>query len=341
MAKHVLVGLLGVVCVLAGGRLPDLRAQSREKVKKPKWTHALDLKCRKGKMEDFDNARVFGVEAFKDENTDYLIYLSETGSIAVVPATSTPEPDKIKKPEWTHGLELKARKGGEDDFDKATLFGVECFRDENTGFLIYICETGDITSALAKVTATGDKAKKPTWTHALDLKCRKGRQDSFDKAELFGVECFKDDNADLLLYISQTGALSAVTARTTPSGDNVKKPKWSHALDLKCREFGQEDFDKAKVFGVEVFLDENTNNLIYISEKGSVAVVPAKGTVSGDQPKKPKWTHALDLRCRPGREKDFEKAKTYGVEVFRDENTDNLIYITQTGSIAVVPAKVK
>jgi hypothetical protein len=340
MCKCVRVVLLGVVCIVFAGPPANLPAQSKEKTKKPKWTHALDLKCRRGGEEDFDKARVFGVEAFKDENNNYLIYISESGSIAVVPATTLPEADKVKKPEWTHGLEFKVRKGGEEDFNKATLFGVECFRDENTSFLIYICQTGDITSASAKVTATGDKAKKPTWTHALDLKVRPGRQESFDMAKLYGIECFKDDNSDLLIYISQTGSLAALAAKTTPSGD-VKKPKWSHALDLKCREGGQEDFDKAKVFGVEVFLDENTNNLIYISESGSVAVIPAKGPAASDKPKKPKWTHALDLRVRPGREKDFDKARVYGVECFRDENTDNLIYITQTGAIAVVPAQAK
>src|SRR5262249_40691298 len=142
-----------------------------------------------------------------------------------------------------------------------------------------------------------------------------------------------------LIYISETGSLAALLTKTVPDGDNIKKPKWSHALDLKCRKGGQADFDKAEVFGVEVFLDENTNNLIYISQTGCIAVVPAKGGVVGEKAKKPKWTHALDLRCRPGNEKDFDKAKLFGVEVFRDENNDNLIYISDTGSIAVVPAK--
>ncbi len=61
------------------------------------------------------------------------------------------------------------------------------------------------------------------------------------------------------------------------SGDKGKKPKWTHAFDLKCREYGQEDWDKAKSFGIEVFKDENNDNLIYISQSGSIAVVPARG----------------------------------------------------------------
>jgi hypothetical protein len=90
MSKQVQFGLVGVVCFLLGcllaQHLPFLQAADAEKAKKPVWTHALDLKCRKGREEDFDKANVYGVEVFKDPNTDNLIYISETGSIAVVPA---------------------------------------------------------------------------------------------------------------------------------------------------------------------------------------------------------------------------------------------------------------
>jgi hypothetical protein len=91
MAKHVPLVLVGLVCFLLGclvaqHYLPSAHAQEGDKAKKPEWTHALDLKCRKGREEDFDKAKVFGVEVFKDPNTDNLIYISETGSIAVVPA---------------------------------------------------------------------------------------------------------------------------------------------------------------------------------------------------------------------------------------------------------------
>jgi hypothetical protein len=62
--------------------------------------------------------------------------------------------------------------------------------------------------------------------------------------------------------------------------------------------------------------------------------------VQAQESKGPKWMHGLDLRVRKGGEADFTKDTTkIGVEVFRDENTNNLIYISQTGSIAVVPGK--
>ena len=48
----------------------------------------------------------------------------------------------------------------------------------------------------------------------------------------------------------------------------------------------------------------------------------------------------LGISLFMGGEKDFgPKTKTFGLEVFRDENNGNWIYICETGSIAVVPGK--
>ena len=53
-----------------------------------------------------------------------------------------------------------------------------------------------------------------------------------------------------------------------------KKPEWSHGLMLKARKGDEDNFTKdTKRYGVEVFTDTNNNNLIYISETGSIAVV--------------------------------------------------------------------
>jgi hypothetical protein len=91
MSKKVQIGLIGLVCFLLGclvaQNLPrTFAADDKEKVKAPKWTHALDLKVRKGNESEFDKAKTYGIEVFKDENNGNLIYISETGSISVVPA---------------------------------------------------------------------------------------------------------------------------------------------------------------------------------------------------------------------------------------------------------------
>jgi hypothetical protein len=79
--------LVGVICFLLGGlvaqNLPLVRAQPPE-TKGPKWLHGLDFKVRKGGDSEWKDARKYGVEVFRDENTGNLVYISETGSIAVV-----------------------------------------------------------------------------------------------------------------------------------------------------------------------------------------------------------------------------------------------------------------
>lgn len=70
---------------------------------------------------------------------------------------------------------------------------------------------------------------------------------------------------------------------------------------------------------------------------GSLLAPQLPSTFGQEKPKAPKWMHALNLGARKSNEPDFTSTtKQYGIEVFRDENNGNLIYITETGSIAVV-----
>jgi hypothetical protein len=56
--------------------------------------------------------------------------------------------------------------------------------------------------------------------------------------------------------------------------------------------------------------------------------------------KDPSWIYGLNLKARKSTEEDFTKdTKKYGIEVFKDENNGNLIYISEVGSIAVVHPK--
>jgi hypothetical protein len=63
----------------------------------------------------------------------------------------------------------------------------------------------------------------------------------------------------------------------------------------------------------------------------ATAVTPSAGA------KGPEWSHGLMLRVRKADQADFDKTTPrVGVEVFRDANNGNLIYITESGAIAVV-----
>jgi len=81
--------LVGFVCFLVGAlaapHLPFVRAQDA-KVKAPEWRHGMELRVRKAGEADFNkDTKKYGIEVFRDENTGNLVYISETGSIAVVP----------------------------------------------------------------------------------------------------------------------------------------------------------------------------------------------------------------------------------------------------------------
>lgn len=89
MSKRAQIVLVGLVCFLLGclaaQQLP-LAYALQNSTKAPKWLHGLDLRVRKGGTPDFDaKTPKFGVEVFRDENNGNLIYISETGSIAVIP----------------------------------------------------------------------------------------------------------------------------------------------------------------------------------------------------------------------------------------------------------------
>jgi len=89
MSQRVSFVLVGLVCFLLGGlvaqQLPFVRAQGAD-VKDADWSHAFNLPCRKSKEADFTkDTQKFGIEVFRDKTTGNLIYVSETGSIAVVP----------------------------------------------------------------------------------------------------------------------------------------------------------------------------------------------------------------------------------------------------------------
>jgi hypothetical protein len=86
-SKLLVVALIAFLMgTLVAQNLPFALGQPAAASKTPKHLHGWNLKARKPDETDWDNAKKFGLEVFKDENNGNLIYISETGSIAVVPA---------------------------------------------------------------------------------------------------------------------------------------------------------------------------------------------------------------------------------------------------------------
>jgi hypothetical protein len=86
--KMLIVGLIAFLLgTLAAQNLPYVHGQEKKaEIKNPTWLHGMNIKARNSSETSFDKARTYGIEVFKDENNGNLIYISETGSIAVLPA---------------------------------------------------------------------------------------------------------------------------------------------------------------------------------------------------------------------------------------------------------------
>jgi hypothetical protein len=247
-------------------------------IKGPKWLAGMNLSVRKaGEAKFSDATKKIGIEEFVDENTGARLYLSETGSIAVL--RGAPVAASTAGPKHQYGYELRVRKGAEGDFtDKTQKFGIEVFKDEAGSALLYVSETGAIAAVPAGQITGGNEAKRPNWMFGLNLKVRKaGEKDFTDSTRKWGVEVFKDDKAGNLIYITENGDLSVVPAGTFTRPEETKNPRWQHAQEVRVRRGGEKEFAAAtRKWGVEVFRDENTGNAIFITEAGTLAVLPPK-----------------------------------------------------------------
>jgi hypothetical protein len=255
---------------------PANKLSGDAEVKRPQWHHALEVKVRPPGVEDFNKAVKVAFEVYKDPNADNLVYVTEVGSIAALPAAGITPPDKIKDPVGYHGLEMKARKHDEKEFSDATAkYSMEVYRDENTNQLIYVTEKGQIATVPATGVSAPEKVKTPVWYHGFSLGVRQGDDKDFTKAKKFGVEVYKDENANMLVYITETGSIAVVPAGTLSKPASSKEPTVQFGRSFQVRKADEPNFtDKTQRFGTEVYKDEITGNSVYISETGQIAVLP-------------------------------------------------------------------
>jgi hypothetical protein len=299
----------------------------------PQWCYGLNLKCHTSEQE-LDKAHTFGLEVYRGANRKAL-YITETGMVAV----GAFDLGKFLPPTWLHKLDLKVRPAGFTEFPPKAL-GLEVFRDDNNGHWMYLCETG----ALAVVPGAGSakpapKAKAADWLHGLELKVRKAGEATFNKdTKTWGLEVYRDAHNGHLVYLCESGALAVVPgAKNVPvPTPKATAPLWLNGFNLRVRKAGAMPA-QAVTFGVEVFRDENNGNVLYISETGSLAVVPGKVALPAPlpNPKPLTLTHQFDLKCRKAAEKEFGPL-AFGVAAYVDANTDCTLYISEKGALAAV-----
>ena len=186
------------------------------------------------------------MELFRDQASSRLLYVCETGGLALAPVPGGLVTDR--GPKWHHALEPKVRAPEQDTFDNAKKFGMEVFKDENTGTspgtLIYVTEVGGIATAAAPGAAPSP-IKPPKTMYGLVLRVRGAEEPDFtDKTKKMGVEVFEDPNANVLFYITEAGYVA-----TAPNPDKIaadaKGVTWKSAIALRARKAGEKDFDKA------------------------------------------------------------------------------------------------
>jgi hypothetical protein len=309
----------------------------------PRFLYGQDLQVRPGGERDFtDKTPRVGVEFYHDVARNIVLAVSDKGWIAAS-ANAKIGTQQICK--WLTAHDLHARKADEKEFTiKTRKYGVEVYQDLGTQQLLYVCESGAI--ALTPIPAGLVTDRGPLLHHALTLKVRRPEQSDFAQAPAFGLESFSDENTpNTLLYIvAESGSISAVANqqnKTAVDANKVKTPDTLYGLILRVRRAEEKVFtDRTRRLSLEVYRDTNTaGHLLYLSETGAVAAVPAtevaanKGGVA--------WLGGMALRVRPAGERDFKKARQYQIEVFRDNRTGCLVYICETGSIAVVSQSAK
>lgn len=330
---HKRIGITLAAFAVGIAALMDASVAAQTRGTPPKWVYAHDLRVRPGGIKDINTKTPkIGVEFFLDETDGAEVAVSETGSIAVTPLKSV---GSDKKAEWLTAHDMRVRKAGETEFTQNTKqYGVEVFKDPASKMLLYISESSNI--AFAPVPSSLSNDKGPKWHHALEVKVRGPEEEAFDKAKRVGIEAFKDENTGGLVYISETGSIATAPApATAPEKNKILSPKPLYGLVLRVRGADEADFsDATKRMGVEVFEDPNSSTLLYVSSSGAIATAPKPASL-GDTGGV-KWVGAMTLKARKGGEKDFQKAAKYGVEVFRDNKTGYLVYICDTGSIAVL-----
>jgi hypothetical protein len=180
---------------------------------------------------------------------------------------------------------------------------------------------------------------RPAKRCTLDLAARvPGEKSPASDTPRWAVGVFVDARAKRLFYVADGGkAFAVLPAGKSKQGPGDLPPRWSHRLALPVRAFDDEEFGKDTV-NVEVYRDDNSSALVFLSHTGVLAAAPAPE----EKPLKaepPRWLYRLKLRVRKGGETCFvtELVKC-NVEVYHDPRSGHTVFVTDRGGVAVLPA---
>jgi hypothetical protein len=298
-----------------------------------KKLYTLDLKVRKAAEKRFsDSTRTLTVEVFVEPKSGRLLYVGDGGkALAVVAGEKAPNREAAA-PKWLHRLTLPVRGWDEKKFTARTpTVGVEVYRDESTGLLVYVSELGGL--AVVRPPRELARGQAPKALYRLPLKVRRAGENDFSRPALrCNVEVHRDESTGCLVYVAGHGAIAALPRAKARGGKGARPPVWSHGQDLKVRRLDEETFSaKTPVVGVEAYRDENARALLYITDALRFAVSGEHRVVPPGPPKAAWWVGWVGPPGGP--------VWPWSAEAFEDLNTGQVIYVTPSGSVAVVPTK--
>jgi hypothetical protein len=290
-----------------------------------------------GAPNDPAKARVFQVQTFLDSERNNWIFLSETGSIAVVPKTKEVNRNGARKS--IHFAELAARKPGEvrTTPDAIQRHTISLKYDEVSDTLLYISDTGSIAAFHGPVPTP--EVKQFPHIAGVFLQARKAGEIAIDgRTPKHNYEMFRDPMTNQIILIAPDGSLAIA------SGDlldgSFKYSPYLHGYTVKVRRTGEDRFsDATRTLGIEATQERSFGLLVYGTERGGLVAV--KGQASADPTQPLKWVTRLQLGVRRrGEAAPLPNDGRMGsVEVYRDNNTGHLLYISETGHIAVAPRR--
>jgi hypothetical protein len=232
-----------------------------------KSLHRLVLPVRRFHDKDFgEKTPKISVEVYRDKRTANWVFVSHTGALAVLPADKAPVGKPGQQPKWLYRLPFKVR-----HFDKFEVeyhhCNVEVYRDEYTGALLYVAESGTLAAVPRAKDDPRQNADAQVWSHALELKVRKPGVEKFEPttSTRFGMEIYQDRNRGAWVYVTEKLQL-AVLPGSKDLGEKTQVAVWLQGL--------RPPGDAARQWSAEVYDNLNVDHRVFITTSGAVAVVP-------------------------------------------------------------------
>jgi hypothetical protein len=318
------------LCALLWGRAPAVRGQNDVR---PEKLYQLSLRVLEPSEKEFHPERTVPISVFLERQAGRLIYVGKDGNaLAVAPVGKTAAGRWPRAPVWSHSLELAVRGWDEKEFGPNTRkIGIEVYRDDNSGYLLYVAHTGSFAVVPVPKAEAPRRPRVPEWLDRLVLRVRRSGESEFTPVvPRIGVEVYHDANTGCVVYAAESGSLAVASLKATGAGKESREPVWSHGLILKARTLDEERFgpETARV-GLEVFLDGNRDASVYITETFRLAVRPGGRVLGPKEVRDSEWRRGV----RPGQPGDDK----WSAEVFLSLNYDDLLYVTPSGALSVIP----